>query len=129
MRGDRTGAIGMAEILLVEDDADIREDLAALLRDEGFSVKTATNGRDALQQLAGAPPPCVILLDLMMPVMSGWDFRAKQLADPALAAVPVVLLSAATDLPRHASQLKANGYLAKPIELEQLFEVVQRHCC
>ncbi len=118
----------MEEILIVEDDADIREDLAALLKEEGYSVATATNGLEALERLRSDPLPCVILLDLMMPVMSGWDFRAKQLADPTLASVPVVLLSAATDLRRHAEQLKVADYLAKPIQLDRLFKTVERHC-
>ncbi|MBC7545053.1 MAG: response regulator, partial [Candidatus Sericytochromatia bacterium] len=80
-------------ILIVEDDIDIRETLAEILADEGYSVASAANGLDAISYLQTEAMPCVILLDLMMPVMSGWEFRAKQQQDPTLAGIPVVVLS------------------------------------
>jgi CheY-like chemotaxis protein len=116
-------------ILLVEDDLDIRIDLADLLRTEGYEVFTAANGQEALDWLhAHNNLANLILLDLMMPIMNGWDFRARQLEEPDLGAIPVVLLSGAGDVARHASALKAAGYLIKPLRLESLLRVVSRLC-
>src|SRR5438128_8871587 len=81
-------------VLIVEDDADLRDMMAQLLTIEGFSATTVANGREALDYLTRGDRPDVILLDLMMPVMDGWEFRRTQLADPALADVPVIVLSA-----------------------------------
>src|SRR5215831_14973272 len=82
-------------ILIVEDDNDVRSALSELLEEEGFSVEGAHNGREALARLRGGTVhPAVILLDLMMPGMDGWDFRSEQMRDPELAAVPVVVVSA-----------------------------------
>src|SRR5262245_24697691 len=81
-------------ILIVEDDADLRDMMAQLLTLEGFKTETVANGRDALEYLQKGDPPDLILLDLMMPVMDGWEFRRRQREDPALANVPVVVLSA-----------------------------------
>ena len=82
-------------VLIVDDDNDVRSALAELLEEEGFSVEGAPNGREALALLRGGTVhPAVILLDLMMPGMDGWDFRHEQMRDPKLAAVPVVIVSA-----------------------------------
>jgi CheY-like chemotaxis protein len=115
-------------ILIVEDDPDIRMDLAELLADQGYPVLTASNGQDALAHLQGGAVPCVILLDLMMPVMNGWDFRAQQLKTPTLANIPVLLLSGATDVEQHAVTLGAAGFIAKPFRLDSLFAEIQRLC-
>src|SRR5438552_202636 len=81
-------------VLVVEDDADIRESLGTILEEEGYGVVTTRNGREALSYLrSGRPRPSLILLDLLMPVMSGAEFRAEQERDPALADIPVVVLS------------------------------------
>ncbi len=111
-------------ILVVEDDADIREDLAELLRDEGYDVATAVNGEDGLALLRREASVGLILLDLMMPVMDGWQFREAQLADPALASVPIIVLSADGDTPRKASALRANAYLTKPFALPRLLTTI-----
>ena len=116
-------------VLVVDDDASIRESLADLLGDEGYQVTTATNGAEALTLLR--PPaklrPCVILLDLMMPVMSGHEFYAEQQRDATLASIPIVVISA----DRNAA-LKASGfggeYLCKPVRLETVLGVLGRHC-
>jgi signal transduction histidine kinase len=105
-------------LLLVEDDTSIRLALAEMLGDEGFSVTTATNGREALDQLQHGAPPDVILLDLMMPVMDGWEFRVEQRADPLLAGIPLLAMSA--DLSAKARAIAADGYLRKPIEFAEL---------
>jgi CheY-like chemotaxis protein len=122
----------VARVLLIEDDADIREGLAELLREVGHDVKTATDGAEALATLRDsverAEPPCLILLDLMMPVMNGWDFRASQLKAPSLAGIPVVLVSGAADVKQHAERLCAVGYLTKPVGLNRLYELIDANC-
>jgi CheY-like chemotaxis protein len=111
----------------VEDDIDIRIDLADLLRTEGYEVETAANGQEALDWLRDHRDEVgLILLDLMMPVMNGWDFRARQLEEPELISIPVVLLSGAGDVARHALALKTAGYLIKPLRLDSLMRVVTR---
>lgn len=119
---------GSGTVLLVEDDEDIRGSVTDILREEGFEVVTASDGDDALRYLrSAAEPPRLILLDLMMPVMDGWGFRAAQLADERLAKIPVVILSAATDVRQHAAQLRADDYLVKPLDVPQLLNAVERH--
>jgi CheY-like chemotaxis protein len=119
----------MSAILLVEDDVDIRIDLADILRTEGYEVATVANGQEALDWLHNhGNQASLILLDLMMPVMNGWDFRARQLEEPDLGAIPVVLLSGAGDVARHANALKTAGYLIKPLRLDSLLRIVSRLC-
>jgi CheY-like chemotaxis protein len=127
MHDDR-GAPAAGYILVVDDDAAIREALTAVLEDEGYAVRTAANGRDALQLLrAGGPRPALILLDLTMPVMSGGEFREEQRRDPALAQIPVVVLSADRSVQAKAAAVQAQGYLAKPVEIDVLLETVSRY--
>src|SRR5437763_14895472 len=83
-----------AGILIVEDDTDVREAMAIFLAGEGYKVVEAGHGAEALDQLRSATVFCLILLDLYMPVMDGWAFRAEQLRDAALAAIPVIVISA-----------------------------------
>jgi CheY-like chemotaxis protein len=113
-------------VLLVEDDIDVREAVTDTLKDAGYGVLSARHGQEALDLLRkqGAPKPCLILLDLMMPVMDGWQFRELQSKDPALADIPVVALSAHDGL--HA--LGAAGHLRKPVQLRALMDVVERFC-
>jgi CheY-like chemotaxis protein len=117
----------MPHILIVEDDAETREDLAFLLRHQGFEVTTAANGLEALEQVR-TEKPCIILLDLMMPVMDGWQFRTKQLAEPDIATVPVIVISGVADRRHHPAELNAVAMLAKPIEMERLLDAVRRLC-
>src|SRR3954468_25043711 len=81
-------------VLIVEDDEDLRDMMAQMLTIEGYRTATAANGREALDYLHHIAKPHVILLDLMMPVMDGWEFRRQQKADPEIAPVPVIVLSA-----------------------------------
>jgi len=111
-------APGEIRLLLVEDDSSIRFALSDMLTDEGFDVTTVVNGRDALAQLHQAAPPDVILLDLMMPVMDGWEFRVEQRADPLLASIPLLAMSA--DLSAKARAIAADGYIRKPIDFPDL---------
>jgi CheY-like chemotaxis protein len=113
-------------VLVVEDDVDVRRAIVQVLQDEGFRVHTAENGQVALAQLraAATAPPCVILLDLMMPVMDGWSFRATQLRDPSLAHIPVVLLTADSGAAEKAEIARANGALRKPVDLQLLLETL-----
>jgi CheY-like chemotaxis protein len=117
------------DVLIVEDDFDIREVLTEVLQDEGYAVAGAANGLEAIELLrTEAAAPSLILLDLMMPVMSGWQFVAEQRQDPRLEAIPVVVVSADGNLSEKATSLGASGYLRKPIEIDSLLEVVQRYC-
>jgi CheY-like chemotaxis protein len=113
-------------VLIVEDDADAREAIRDLLEEEGYRVACAENGREAIDLLRKNPEPCLILLDLIMPVASGWQFRAAQLQDPFLAGFPVVVMTAASSLEEAA--INADGLLRKPLSLEALLATVARHC-
>lgn len=118
-----------ASVLVVEDDRDIREIVMETLADEGYATIGVTNGQEALDHLrSGAPLPGVILLDIMMPVMDGRSFRAEQLRDPALAAIPVVVMTADADVTAIANELRAAFHLKKPVSLEQLFAVAAQFC-
>ncbi len=116
-------------ILIVDDDAATRTAMRMVLEGAGYRVVSAGDGSEALDYLHGAERPSLILLDLMMPGVDGWEFRERQRRSPALAAIPVVILSAAGDVPRHAAALGAAGYLQKPVEFEKLLETIRRHDC
>jgi CheY-like chemotaxis protein len=117
----------MSDILIVDDDHAIREMLQEALEDAGYRVLCAEHGAQALEQLRQAVElPRLILLDLMMPVMSGWEFRAQQQADERLAALPVILLSARLGTQRAAPAISADAFIAKPMDLAHLLELVKR---
>jgi len=113
-------------VLIVEDDDDLREMMAHMLTIEGFDAATVANGREALDYLQNAERPRVILLDLMMPVMDGWEFRRQQKADPDIAPVPVIVLSALDQA--RASTVDAAAFLKKPLDFDRLLELVRDHC-
>jgi CheY-like chemotaxis protein len=113
-------------ILVVEDDKDLRESLCEALELEGYVAVSAENGQAALRHLATGAQPCMILLDLMMPVMDGWEFRRKQQADPSLAPVPVIVLSALDQA--RASNLEADAFLKKPLDFDRLLALVRAYC-
>ncbi len=116
-------------VVVVDDDSAIREALADLLGDEGYSVVTAADGQKALDALRTPPParPCLILLDLMMPVMSGAQFYREQQGDPELKSIPVCVLSADGNVREKAASF-GGEYLAKPVRIEDVLTVVERHC-
>jgi CheY-like chemotaxis protein len=109
-------------ILVVDDERDIRDTIAELLADEGYAVEEAGDGAEALAKARDCHP-VVVLLDLMMPGMNGWEFRARQRGDPELAGIPVIVLSALGKVPA----LDAAAYLQKPFGLEDLLSAVKRH--
>jgi CheY-like chemotaxis protein len=113
-------------VLIVEDDPDLREMMAQLLILEGFQAHAVANGREALDYLHASDRPEVILLDLMMPVMDGWAFRRAQRSEPALADVPVIVLSA-LDADRSA-EIDAIEFLKKPLDFDRLIELVRQYC-
>jgi CheY-like chemotaxis protein len=115
-------------VFVVDDDRAIRESLADLLGDEGYTVVTAQDGQDALNKLRAAQGrPCVILLDLMMPIMTGWQFFTEQQQDPALSQIPVVVISADGNVQVKAKPF-GGEFLSKPVRLERVLDVIERHC-
>lgn len=115
-------------ILIVEDDAAIRNALQEILEEEGYLVAGAANGQEAIDLLRRRERPCVILLDLMMPVMNGWQFRAIQRQDPKLAPIPTIIISADGNVAETAAAIGAADYLSKPIQLSRLLQTVERFC-
>jgi CheY-like chemotaxis protein len=115
-------------ILVIEDDPATRDAVAIVLQDEGYAVTGVANGQEALLHLRRTAPPDLILLDLMMPVMNGWEFRKQQTKEPALKSIPVMIVSADAGVPQKAAALGAVDYLIKPIDLDKLLAAVQR-CC
>lgn len=115
-------------VLIVDDDADIRSTLTELLELKGYGVAVAANGADALDVLRALNPelPCVILLDLMMPIMDGYQFRARQFEDPNAAVVPVVVVTAGASIRK--LELGDVTVLTKPLQLDKLFAALERHC-
>jgi CheY-like chemotaxis protein len=117
------------QVLVVEDDPDIQETIRDLLEARGCVVDVADDGLHALERLRGARRrTCLILLDLMMPTMNGWQFRELQLKEPDLASVPVVVLSADGSTAQRAAELGVAGYLRKPVQLDDLLATVERFC-
>jgi CheY-like chemotaxis protein len=113
-------------ILVVEDDRDLRDSLCDALRLEGYEVVCVEDGEAALQHLRSTTSTCLILLDLMMPVMDGWSFREAMLKDPTLAAIPVVVMTAAGA--QAARSVPAHRVLHKPLHMDTVVKVVQTHC-
>jgi CheY-like chemotaxis protein len=116
----------MTMLLLVEDDGDVREALASVLREAGYEVVRAADGAEAIRALRSGLRPSAILLDLTMPVMDGFQFRAEQRGDPALAHIPVILISAERALDRDARTLGVAARIAKPAQVEDLLAIVAR---
>lgn len=115
-------------VLVVEDDSDIRLSIVELLADSGYRAVGAENGAEALLVLRTAETtPCLIFLDLMMPLMDGETFRREMLDDPTWASIPVVLMSAYRDVAERAARM-AVKYLAKPVGVDDLLRVVRQHC-
>lgn len=114
--------LGTRQVLVVEDDQDVRETLAELLRDEGYDVRTANNGEEGLAEMR-RKPPALVLLDLMMPIMSGWQVLEAVRADASLQSIPIVVITAAT----RTRPAGATDLLAKPVDIAALLRVVREY--
>lgn len=115
-------------VLVVEDNGNARESLVMLLQVEGFEAEGVENGREALQVLRAGYDACLILLDLMMPIMDGWTFRVEQRHDPQLAEIPVAVLTATVNPAQEAQRLGAVAAFRKPLDITRLLELVAQYC-
>jgi CheY-like chemotaxis protein len=111
-------------ILVVEDDEDAREAMVALLELKGYQAVPAGNGKEALDYLRRAPVPDLIILDLWMPVMDGWQFRSEQVRDPRLAEIPVIVVTALSD----RADVDADEIIIKPVDVDRLLKTVGHYC-
>lgn len=117
------------KILLVEDDQDIRETLIELLEGEGYDVLFAENGQIGLDKLSETSSlPNLILLDLMMPVKDGFQFCAEKEANPKIAHLPVVIMSADGHIRENQQRVKATAYLKKPLDIYEIINVLEKYC-
>jgi CheY-like chemotaxis protein len=117
--------MGLGAVLVVEDDVRASEALAELLEAHGYAVARAYNGAEAFDLATKAsPPPCLILLDLLMPVMDGWEFLRRKKGEAALANVPVIVLSALSS----AIPSGVAAFIPKPVDVRRLISLVQQHC-
>ena len=122
------GAGSEPQILLIEDDTDVRNTLADLLHQAGYLVATVEDGRQAMQYLRDHRPPRLMILDLLMPFMDGFEFRRETLAEPSLAAIPVIVTTALSAEYRRENVLQATDYFTKPLDVKRLLESIRR-CC
>jgi len=113
-------------IMVIDDDAHIRSALSDLLKDEGYGVLTVADGGRALTHLAQEELPDLILLDLMMPVVDGWKFRAEQMMNPRLASIPVIIITAVTSVD-HKPDLGVE-VVQKPFDTQALLSLIRSHC-
>ncbi len=117
------------DVLVVDDDDAIRHTLKLLLEQSGYVVRDAYNGENALEMLRASPKlPSVILLDLNMPIMTGWEFRLEQKRDPLLAEIPVIIISADRSLEHQPFSIDAIGYFRKPLDIAELLTLVNDYC-
>lgn len=121
------GDLATRPILVVDDDPEVRDAISVVLTAAGYAATAAADGQAALDRLRDRPSPRLVVLDLMMPVMDGFEFRVRQLQDPELAGIPVIVLSGGHDLPRKAAGLHPAGCLPKPVDVATLLELVARH--
>ena len=125
--------ISAGNVLIVEDDPEVREMLTQLLASEGFYAVGAEDGLEALHLLRtlrhrSPDAPCLVLLDLKMPRLGGNEFRRAQLGDPTVANVPIAVMSGAVDLEQRAAAMGAVASIAKPLDIDNLIDVVKRYC-
>lgn len=115
-------------VLIVDDEPAIRQLLADLLSAEGHAVLSATDGRNALEQLRSGARPCVILLDLMMPLLDGWQTAEQLRGDPELRTIPFAVIAANPRYEADAYRMGAAAWLGKPVEIDTLLETVEHLC-
>lgn len=116
------------KVLIIEDDPDIRASIQDALEVLGVPALEANDGQQALTLLSKIDPPGLILLDLMMPIMNGWEFRVEQVKNPLIAAIPVVIISADVNLEKKALSMGAVEVLKKPFDFDSLARLVKRYC-
>jgi len=116
-------------VLVVDDDAEVREMLRMALEADGYLMAGVTNGREALHHLRSHAETCIIVFELQLPVMDGVDFRAAQLRDRSLAWIPVVVMSAAIDGDHDARVLGARHFVRKPLDLDELRQTLRHIGC
>ena len=115
-------------ILVVDDEASVRAMLIALLEDVRYDARGAANGREAIERLRAEPARYrLVLLDVMMPFMSGWDVMLAMQSDPALANIPIVMMTAGASVRDQALDLGAVGYVSKPVDLDFLLDLIEKH--
>lgn len=119
--------MAQGSILVVDDNPELRELIMLVLEAEGYTVTGAEDGAVGLTRLRSLPHPDLVLLDLLMPVVDGREFRKAQLGDPAVASIPVVILSGDAEVGKHAAALRAADCLRKPVDLEALLGSIERH--
>src|SRR3989442_6319714 len=119
-------ADGSAPVLIIEDDPDTRAALGELLSGEGYEVATAADGQEGLRRLGAPPRPCLVLLDLMLPNMDGFEFRVRQLEDPELADIPVIVLSGGGDVEQKVARLGVAASLTQPLDFARLLQHIAR---
>ncbi len=112
-------------ILVVDDDDVILSSIEFILADEGYRVVVAMNGKEALERAAG-DPPCLILLDMKMPILDGWGFAEAYRQQPGPHA-PIIVMTAAHDSRSRAAEIGADGYISKPFDVDRLVALVHRH--
>jgi len=115
-------------ILVVDDNGSTRETIVTLLQTEGYDAQGVENGHEALQLLREGYDASLVLLDMMMPVMDGWDFRMAQRNDPRIAEIPVVVLTAVVNPELEAKKLRAVAGFRKPVDIDALLDVVAQYC-
>lgn len=116
----------MSLVLIIDDDRDIRETMALLLEEYGHQVVAVANGKDALRVLQQGPRPDLVVLDLMMPVMTGWELREQMLRDPTLATIPTIVISGDTRAVQRTADLQVIAFLSKPFEPDDLLSQIPR---
>lgn len=116
------------DILLIEDSRSIRDSLVWVIEYEGFSVATATNGKEALDLLAQGWVPSMILLDMLMPVMNGWEFRELQQKNALWKNIPTVILTASVNMDKNIPLYKNEFYIPKPFDVNELLALVKKFC-
>jgi CheY-like chemotaxis protein len=124
---DVSEAAATRPVLIVDDNADVRDSLQFVLRLAGYDVRTASNGVEGLVEMRRQPAPCAVLLDLHMPVMNGFEFREQQSKDAELAAIPVIIFSGHHDVAEAADRLGIEAYFQKPFEVDEILELIRRY--
>jgi CheY-like chemotaxis protein len=117
-----------APVLVIDDQEDVREGLRMILETEGWTVETACDGREALNKIAGGLSPCIVLLDLMSPVMNGIEFRRELASHPHLLPIPLLAYSGLKNVREKACQLAANQAVQLPAEIDRLIAAVRQSC-